>query len=190
MKKRIKINKKILLLIIIIVVVVLIALIMLLDTTKSHINNLEYINSDEMNEGTFSPEKIHVLLQIYKGDLNPKAISKSTYYFTQSLVPEYYKKCKTEFSAKRYYFNNKKNIFIDTGINSEEDFLKLNSEIQKLSGELIFESSRFGIDEMKKKSDGVETYLYIKYKNNDEIKIKVIIYNTVLEDCSTVIFGK
>ncbi len=150
--------------------------------------NLAYINSDELEEGTISPDMIHVVIALYEGELNPKAISKSTYHFINHLVPEYLKKCKNDEVARKYFQKNKDNINFDIGISKEEEFVNLIHEIQKLSGNLEFESSRFDPDEVIVKSNHVEAVLYIKYKNNDEIAVTIRLSNKVYENKNSIKF--
>lgn len=185
-------KKNILLILILILLVVLIICIIGLSKIKkirSSEENLEYINSDELDEGTISPEMIHVVIALYKGDLNPKAISKSTYHFINHLVPEYLKKCTNEEITKKYFQKNKYDIYLDTGINKEEEFINLINNINKLSGNLEFETSRFDKDSIVKNNNGIEAILYIKYKNNEEISVKVKLLNKVYSDKTSVLFS-
>ncbi len=189
MKKK----KNILIVIMIILLIILMIVIVTLNKLKTKNDrtseeNLEYINSDELEEGTISPDMIHVVIALYEGELNPKAISKATYYFINDLVPEYLKKCKNEEVTRKYFEKNKDNIYLDIGINKEDEFVNLINEIKKLSGKLEFESSRFDKDSINVKSNHLETVLYIKYKDNEEIAIRMKLLNRVYENKTSIKF--
>lgn len=175
--------------IIVLVVLALIALILLnINNIKSSLN-LNYIHSDKIKEGTFSPDKIHILLAYYKGEEKGTSITKSLYYFITNRVPEYHKKCKDDKQAKSYYRMNKKSIYRDVGIKDEEKFVNLVSLFYNLPDNLEYESSRFELGEMSKNSNGVSANFYIKYKNSEEIKLKVSIYEKESSKSSPVKFS-
>ena len=54
---------------------------------------------------------------------------------------------------------------------------------------LEYESSRFELGEMSKNSNGVSANFYIKYKNSEEIKLKVSIYEKESSKSSPVKFS-
>lgn len=186
-------NKKtarIVLILIIILFISAIILIVALMNDRTPKENLEYINSEEIDEGTFSPEFIHIIVASYEGDVNPKAISKSTYYFTTNLVPKYLKYCDNEENTKKYYNQNTEDIKIDIGIESEEEFIELISEIQKLTPNLEYEYSRFGKDEIVSNNRNLQAKLYIKYKNNPEICVTTTISNSEYTNKTSIKFSK
>ena len=150
--------------------------------------NLSYINSEKVNEGTFSPNNIHVLLAYYEGETKGPAITKSLYYFITDRVPEYRNKCKDEKKAKSYFKKNKDIIYEDIGIKDEDKFLELISLISKLPEDLVYESSNFEMGEMSKDSNGLTANLYIKYKNFEKIKIRISISNKAVTKRSPVKF--
>ena len=190
MKKNLKRIRKKILITIIILTILLVALLIVVFMQTNTKRNLEYINSDEMNEGTVSPDFIHVVVASYKGKLNPKAISKSTYYFINELVPKYLKKCDNSESARKYFQRNLKDIKLDIGVEKEEEFLKLMEEIQKLTPELKLERSYFNMDEIENNYNNTKANLYIKYENNPEISVKLTISNRIYQDKSTIKFSK
>lgn len=177
-----KIEKKF----VIIFILLCVALVSLMGTmlfvviTESPEEKLAYINSNEMKEGTTSPKMIHAVITRYEGDLNPKAITKSTYNFINTIIPKYLNEIDSEEDAKKYYNNKSKDIYTEIGIGNEEDFIELYRVLSKLSGNLEVESSTFKLDEVEVKPGGTEANLYIKYLNNPEICIKIIISNNVL----------
>ena len=185
-----KVQRKIIIAIIILLIALIIVIFQLnkLKGTRTSKENLEYINSDELEDGTVSPDMIHVVIALYEGELNPKAISKSTYHFINHLVPEYLKKCKNEERRREYFQRNKEDIYLDIGINKEEEFISLINEINTLSGNLEFESSRFDKDTLVVKNNRVEAVLYIKYRNNDEINVNVNLYNKVYSNRTSIKF--
>lgn len=183
-------KKTVLILILILMVSLIVCLVGLIKikNVRNSKENLEYINSDELDEGTVSPSMIHVVIALYEGDLNPKAISKSTYHFINHLVPEYLKKCTNEEITRKYFQKNKNDIYLDIGIDEETKFIDLINEISKLSGDLEFESSRFDKDNVIVNTNGTEAILYIKYKNNEEIAVKVKLLNKVYSNKTSVQF--
>lgn len=185
-----KVQRKIIIAMIILLIALIIVVFQLnkLKGTRTSKENLEYINSDELEDGTVSPDMIHVVIALYEGELNPKAISKSTYHFINHLVPEYLKKCKNEEITREYFQRNKEDIYLDIGINKEEEFISLINEINTLSGNLEFESSRFDKDTLVVKNNRVEAVLYIKYRNNDEINVNVNLYNKVYSNRTSIKF--
>ncbi len=185
-----KVQRKIIIAMIILLIALIIVIFQLnkLKGTRTSKENLEYINSDELEDGTVSPDMIHVVIALYEGELNPKAISKSTYHFINHLVPEYLKKCKNEEITREYFQRNKEDIYLDIGINKEEEFISLINEINTLSGNLEFESSRFDKDTLVVKNNRVEAVLYIKYRNNDEINVNVNLYNKVYSNRTSIKF--
>lgn len=142
-------------------------------------NKLAYINSNEMKDGTTSPKMIHVVISRYEGDLNPKAITKSTYNFINSIIPKYLKKIDSEDDAIKYYNKNKSEINKEIGIKNETEFVDLYKEISKLEGKLKYESSKFKMDEVEKGDRETEANLYIQYSNNPEICVKIIISDRI-----------
>lgn len=138
--------------------------------------NYEYIISDEMKKETKSPEMIHVILSLYKGEVNPKFIAKSNYYFIDSVIPRYQKECKNLDKAQKYFSDNKEDIYYDTGIEEEQEFLDLIENINKLNKSKI-ESSRFDKKDVIVSDKCLETKLYVKSKKDTEIKFKVTIDN-------------
>lgn len=149
-------------------------------------NKLTYINSDEMKEGTTSPKMIHVVISRYDGDLNPKAITKSTYNFINSIIPKYLKKISNEDEAISYYNKNIQEIYTEIGIRNQNEFIDLYKEISKLEGELEYESSKFKLNEVEKGNRETEANLYIQYSNNPEICIKIIVSNRVYENRTSI----
>ena len=173
-------KKKKLLVFIFLVIILLIIFTLLLRISiinkNSSQDNLEYIYSEEIKEGTTSPDMIHVVIALYKGEVDPRSISKSTYYFINTVVPNYLKKCTNDKKTEKFFKKNLDNIKMDVNTNKSE-FKGLISEIRKLSGELEYESSRFDSDTIRRTNKGLEAMLYIKYKNNPEISVKVTILN-------------
>lgn len=183
-----KMERKIIILLIasFVVLVSLLGALLFFITTESPKEKLNYINSDEMKEGTTSPKMIHAVITRYEGNLNPKAITKSTYNFINTIVPKYLKEINTEEEAKEYYNKHSEDIYVEIGIGKEDDFLELYKELSKLSGELKCESATFKLNEVEVKTASTEANLYIKYADNPEICIKIIISNNVYTNRSSI----
>ncbi len=185
-------NKKIILFSIIMMLVLLSCMVIVINIIRLNDPevNLEYINSDEMRDETFSPDMIHIVISKYEGNLNPKAISKSTYYFINTVVQRYLNNCVDEESTKRYFNSNADSIYIDIGIDSEDEFYELIQEIDKLNGKLEYENATFKMNEIYVNSNNTEAILYIKYKDNPEISVKTTISNRVYNNRSSIKYSK
>ncbi len=176
--KKIKINsKKILIIIFIILCILLISLILVKSKIRTAEENFEYIYSDEMDENTFSPEMIHLVIAAYNGEENPKSITKSTYNLIVNLIPEYLKKCVNEEQTLKYYEKNAKDIYLLLGIDNKEEFNNIIKEISKLSGDLKFESAKFDRTTIEKSNNSLKVVLKIKYVDQEEISLNVEIKN-------------
>lgn len=189
-KRKAKNMAKIILLVLVLLTVLVTFLFIILKNVSNPKKNLEYMNSDEMARGTFSPKFIHIVVASYEGEVNPKAITKATYYFTTNLVPKYLKKCSNEEDSKKYYSENSEAIKIDIGIDNESEFLELMKEIQKLTPKLELESSTFKKDEIQVNKKNLEAVLYIKYQDNPEISVKTTISNKQYNNKTSVKFSK
>ncbi len=186
-------NKKIIFVTMLILLIILaVLLIVLKNNIRTPKENLSYINSDEMEEGTFSPDKIHVIIAayVYEGELNPKAISKSTYYFINSIIPEFLKQCTDDEKTDKYFEKNSENIKINIGITEKEEFEALINEIRKLSGKLEYENSWFDLDSINRTRHNLETILHIKYKDNPEITVKLTISNKQYRNKTSIKYEK
>lgn len=172
-------NKKILILAVIMILMILLLslIILLIQNKRTPKENFKYIYSDEMDEGTFSPEMIHIVIARYEGDINPKAITKASYNLINKVIPTYSKYCKDEKSMKDYFDKNKNEITLETGILTENEFEKFINEINKLSGKLKFESAKFDRESITVNKNDLEVVLKIKYKDNEEISINTKINN-------------
>lgn len=95
--------KKRIVIILIILIIALLLLILMMNRVRTPQETFKYIYSDEMDEGTFSPEMIHIVIAAYEGKVNPKAISKATYYMITSRIPEYLNNCKDDDSTEKYF---------------------------------------------------------------------------------------
>ncbi len=149
-------------------------------------DTLYYFYGDEINYGETSPDRIGQVYHAHRengGDVNPKAITKSTYYFINVLVPGYYKEfSENKSSIKEYFEKNKNEIDIYTAIKSYEDFEKLVNAILNIKpsdGKLVYESSRFDSDTIDVDTSGtLRVDLYIKYQNCEEFKVKMSMKDT------------
>jgi hypothetical protein len=147
---------------------------------------LEYINSDDIDESVISPDMIHVVISKYEGELNAKAISKSTYYFVTELIPKYKENCTDEETATKYYNKHQDDIINEIALKSEKSFLNIVNKINTLQGDLELESYKFKMDEIENTSDSTIARLYVKYKDNEEISFKVTIYNRQYSNQSSI----
>lgn len=186
-------NKKQLFKIILILLIIIFLLTIFLiniSSRKSSKQYLKYITSDEIDENTTSPKMIHYVLSAYKGVVNPKALSKSTYYIINQKIPEYLKYCKTNKDIDKYFEKNENDIYLDLGIDDKEQFEKFMDEINKLSGDLKYESSRFDKEYTSIESDYTETVIHIKYENQEEISLDMIIKNYSEQDEPVIVYFK
>lgn len=162
--------------ILLLIICLLLVLVVKISNIRDSKESFEYIISDKMDEETVSPSMIHVVLGLYKGDVDPKAISKSTYYFVNTVIPKYYQKYSSIEKAESYYDKYKEDIYLDTGIDNKEEFIKLINQINKIENSKII-SSRFDKDYIIVTEDYLETILYVKLENDKEVSFKVIINN-------------
>lgn len=184
-------RKKIIILIILILIVSFLGAIIVYvrgNNLRNADENLKYINSsnlDKIDNGTVSPKGIDIISIRYKGELSPISISKSTYYFSHTLVPKYVKKCKNDDETKKYFEEHKEDILKEIAIDDEEKFIKLLKELRKLKNEnFVYEEAKFrNIENDGKK---LKADLYIKYKNNEEICVKTIISSKLYSSKSSI----
>lgn len=181
-------KRRIILLIFILLIFLGVLMVVKFYLTKDKIN-FEYIYSDEMKNGTFSPKMIHLVIAAYEGDVNPKSISKSTYYMITTKIPEYLKNC-SDNNTEKYFNKNKDSIYLDTGITNKDDFDKLIKELSKLSGKLELEYAIFDRETIKVNKTNLEVVLKIKYKDQEEISLNVRIKNKQRDEVPSIEYYK
>ena len=184
MKKK-KLIKIFLIILILLIICLVIFMSLLKENDVSSRESFEYIYSDEMKDGTTSPDMIHLIITFYDGEVAPDSISKSIYYFINTVIPKYVEKCSNEKKAEKYFDNNLEDVKLDINANKSE-FVGLINEISKISGELKFESARFDKDSIKRTNRGIEALLYIKYENNPEISVRFVLLNELYDDRSSI----
>lgn len=191
MKKKANLNKnkKIVISMLIVLTILIVILIVLINILRTPQETFEYIYSDEMDKGTFSPEMIHIVIAAYEGEVNPKAISKSTYYLITEIIPEYLNKCK-DGDTNKYFDKESNSIYLMTGIKNKEDFKKFMDELKKLNGNLKFEYAKFDRESVKVNENDLEVVLKIKYQNQEEISVNMRIKNTESETRPSIEFYK
>lgn len=181
-------------LLIIIVLIILICLLVLLKNLETYKEkeNLKYINSTEWNNEIF-PDGMPKMFRQYSGELTAPNIGKSMYYFANSLLPKY----KTKFNnysdeqINKYYKRNKNLIYLQFGKITEKEFLYVMQEIQNTKvSELEFEEYYIDKEKIRKNGDTVSAFLYIKYKNADEISFNIDVKSNSQNDCSSVKYYK
>lgn len=183
-------NKKKIIIILIILMLVLLLLVILKSRIRTSQEMFEYIYSNDMDEETFSPEMIHIVIAAYEGDINPKAISKATYYMITNRIPEYLKNCKDNQSLNKYFEKNAESIYLETGIENYDDFKRLIDEFRKLSGNLKLEYAKFDRDSIKVNKNNLEVILKIKYQEQDEISLNMKIKNKKTANSPAIEFYK
>ena len=171
---------------ILLLVLVLISIIITSDKKPEDV--LAYINSDEMKDGVTSPDMIHIVLGLYKGELNPKALSKSTYIFISEIIPEYSSKLKNEKQVEKYFDKNTERIKLELGITGKKDFKELVEKVQKLKGNLNLEYATFDKDSVKVNRNNTQADLKIKYYENPELTFNITIHNKVKGNSSTIVY--
>ena len=191
MKKKANLNKnkKIVISMLIVLTILIVILIVLINILRTPQETFEYIYSDEMDKGTFSPEMIHIVIAAYEGEVNPKAISKSTYYLITEIIPEYLNKCK-DGDTNKYFDKESNSIYLMTGIKNKEDFKKFMDELKKINGNLKFEYAKFDRESVKVNENDLEVVLKIKYQNQEEISVNMRIKNTESETRPSIEFYK
>ncbi len=174
-----KIIKRIVIIIVVVILFIILS-IYFLNTQKMENEGytLSYMNSDDISSSTKSPTNIHVVLAKYIGDVKPKTISKFSYNFAYNIIPNYVKlieQGKLKENDRFFYFNNKKLILIQTGIDNYDEFNNLIKKISVLSGELEIENVVIPIASIDTSKVEFESEINIKYKNNEELKFKLVI---------------
>lgn len=185
-----KINPKKIIVIFLILIIILISLLLLMQKVKETEQKFEYIYSDSMNDGTFSPKMIHLVIAAYEGDVNPKAITKATYNFITDLIPKYINIDNDESEIQKYFERNKEAIYLLVGIDNQDDFKNLMQEINKLSYNSEFEKAEFDRETIKKNINNLTVTLKIKYANQEEISINMRINNSVSSSKPAIKFYK
>ena len=168
-------NKKIIIIFMIVLVIILLILTCLLGLLKQ---KTKIINETTIPNGLQNkyPANTIAISQQYKGNLQMKDISTKVSEFMTGTIP-FLKQHTVNMEEKEvieYYNNNVANIKRKLGNLTETDFVNLIKEIQKLSEEkLEYESSKYLKDSIVVNGGELDVKLQIKYKNENDISIKV-----------------
>ena len=133
------------------------------------------------------------LFRYYSGELKSKNIGKSIYYMANEVIPRYYTQLKqlSDEEIEKYYKKNKKTIYLDTGKIEVNNFILLINEIKKINNQsLELEEYYIDKDSIVAQNNSTKADLYIKYKNNDAIAIKIQVLNKFKDDVSSVKYYK
>lgn len=186
--------KTCLLLLMILVVILIIAIIYIYknDSNNEEISKLRYIYNQEWNDEVF-PKGMPEFIRNYEGELTAQNIGKSIYYVITDSIPMYNKTLsdKSDEQLKEYFQNNKVGISVDFGIENELDFIRLIKEIEKIYSE-EFELEKFYIDESSIIPTLTNTTadLYIKYKDCEEVKLKIKVSSDKNNNMSSIKYYK
>lgn len=179
--------------ILIVFLIIIVFNVVLLKVNLSKVNTsqeyLEYIKSEQVPNGIESPKFIGKTFSQYSGDVKAIAVSKACYIFTTEILPQYRKECTTEKNTTKYYNKHAGDIFILTGIQTQDEFNKLIEKVKNFNENLLFESYRFDLNDVFISNDYIIVKLYIKYKNCDEFTISVKIYNEDYTDRTSICFS-
>lgn len=171
-----KINKKIVAIFIIVLSIILLVLLCILSQLKQ--NTKTRIDDTLIPNGLQNkyPMNTIAVSQQYKGNLQMKDISTAVSEFMTGTIP-FLKEHTVNMQEKEiteYYSNNSTNIKKKLGNLTELEFLNLIKEIQKLSNEkLEYESSEYLKESIVVDGGDLDVKLQIKYKDENEILIKV-----------------
>lgn len=171
-----KINKKIIAIFIIVLSIILLVLLCILSQLKKS----ENVKIDEtlIPNGLQNkyPTNTIAISQQYKGNLQMKDISTKVSEFMTGTIP-FLKQHTVNMQQKEvieYYNNNMSNIKQKLGNLTETEFVSLIEEIQKLSNkELEYETSKYLKDSIVVSGGELDVKLQIKYKNENDLSIKV-----------------
>ncbi|MBP3463059.1 MAG: hypothetical protein J6K45_01035 [Clostridia bacterium] len=164
---------KILLIILIIFLVANLLMIFCTPLGKAY-KTIRYINSDKVEKNTIPIGNTSYWYSEYKGKIDSSVIDKSAYYFSNTLIPEYYK---IE-NVKEYYKKYKKAIRVLLGIKDYDNFNLLVTKIKSLKGDnLNFEKYFIIQDSTTNKENALETVIAIQYEGNDVLLFTLEISN-------------
>lgn len=177
----------------ILILAIIILLILINNINENDIEEkLKYINGTEWNDEIY-PEGMPTLFRLYEGKLTSQNIGKSIFYAITEVFPKYNRELKeaTNDQIKKYYEKNKSEIFKSIGSVSETEFILLVNEIKSLAiDKYELESFYIDIDSIIIKNGYLKSNLYIKYKNSEEIYVKIQVLNDFKTDTSSVKYYK
>lgn len=170
MKKKAKSN---VIRIIVICVVIICTCIVLYMNNPKHIaeNRISKINEEEVDGSSIFPKNLYLAFQEYKGDIDVSVAGKDFEYYSQTIIPKYFRKYKnmTKDEMIEYYNKNSEVILKEIGLNNVNDFINIVDEITNLDGEKL----NFTSYEIIKGT--------ISFINNKSIGCLKIIYNETEE---------
>lgn len=179
---------KILKILLIIVIILLVANLLMIFCTplgKAY-KTIKYINSDKVEKNTIPIGNTSYWYSQYKGEIDSSVIDKSAYYFSNTLIPEYYK---IE-DVKAYYKKHKKAIKVLLGIKDYDNFNLLVTKIKSLKGDkLNFEKYFIIQDSTTNKEKALETVIGIQYEKNDVLLFTLEISNKTKKLKTPVIYS-
>lgn len=148
---------------------------------------LDYTNSTEKGGELITPNYLHVVLGVYKGEASGLNILKSINYFTNNIVPEIHKKCGNIITSRLYYNNHKTQLQKQIGIDNFDDFYEIVKKCELMNDEeYTIEKIEFDKDSLNKDKDGVTASFRVKYINSGEIEFNVKVLNSVYSDRTSV----
>lgn len=159
-----------------------------ISNSKSGEEYLKFIQSNESIDDSQSPKYIGHIMNKYEGGVTRTYMSKACYLFTTVFLPQYHKDCKDGNNIEKYYKKYAGEIFILTGIESQEQFEDLINKTKDLKDDLELEEYKFDFKNVKIEEEYVSVKLFIKYKECDEIFVNVKIINKVFKDVTSVRF--
>lgn len=152
-------------------------------------NRLDYIYSDEWNDEKF-PDGMPKFYRSYEGKLTAENIGKSIYYVVNELIPNYNNTFngKSDNEITQFYNENKEEIALLLGINDINDFKDFINKILEINSSEQTELEEFFIDGESIKS--IASYstadLHIKYKENEEIIVKIKVLRNKSNEISSI----
>ncbi len=189
--KKVKKSKKIfkilkILLIIAIIFLITFFLIVFCTPLGKSYRTIKYINSKKVESDVIPIGNTSYWYSEYKGEIDSSIIDKSVYYFSKTLIPEYYKIEDVE----KYYKKHKSEIKILLGIKDYNVFNSIVTKVKSLKGaDLKFEKYFIIKDSTNNKNNALETVIGIQYENNDVILFTLKISNETQKLKTPVIYS-
>lgn len=176
--------KKIRISLIIIIILLILSIVGLLNYEKRQkIRNSEVYNSEGMEQllqDQIYPNNFSEFHFNYAGKVNKNDVYRKLYNVLVENIPILYSKIDELNEDKKIeeYYKSQDNIAETLGITTENDFRNLISILCKINtNKLEYSQCEIEKESTKKYTDRTEFNLIIQYKNIEEIKFRVVVYN-------------
>lgn len=170
--------------------IILLIILMLIYFSKNNIaiRHNEKINELEKDYSEYiMPLNRTELTDKYNGRLSTETLYTLIYEFSKDVLPEF--RNSLEKDSEKYFYKNKKYIFIKTGIENYETYSNLIKKISKLSNNLELSKMKIKESSVKSMNGYVEAILEIYYNDNSEmVEITINVENKENSDRSSIKF--